>query len=139
MAGLCPTRLDEYCIKYQLPFFNLELPCIFCKRIIDLQSLAAFYVKDLSLVWKDDACYACCQPCLKLTARYERERYTRCIVKAYSLQFLLQLPLSAISVRCVICYKPLDTAEKFDCYTADYDFWLIRYHWRSYCRFCAPK
>lgn len=139
MAAFYPTSLDEYCTAFGVSFFNLELKCVFCKHRVPLQGLADFFVKGLSLVWKDEICYACCQNCLKHIAKYECENYTRCTVKGDILQFLAKQSLSAIIVRCLVCYKRLDTAEKVDCCNADLPFNLVREHWRSYCRICKPK
>lgn len=139
MAAYYPTCLDEYCAVFGVSFFNLHMKCVFCKHRVSLQGLADFFVKHLSLVWKDNICFACCPQCLKLIANYESEHFTRCSVKGEALSHLLKQPLSAIVIRCTNCYKRLDCAEKIDCCNADIPFTLVRNHWRSLCRYCRPK
>lgn len=139
MAAYYPTCLDEYCAVFGVSFFNLELKCVFCKHFVSLQALADFFVKCLSLVWKDGICYACCQECLKLIAKYEKEHFARCTVRGDILSDIVKQPLSEVVVRCLICYKRLDCAEKVDCCNADIPFVLVRSQWRSHCRFCRPK
>lgn len=136
MAAERPTRLDEYCRQLGVTLFNVQIPCLFCKFTLTLQDLASFYTKELSLVWRDSFCYACCAPCLRLCARFEKENYVRCIVKASYLESLVKLPLSEILVRCLYCFKKLDLAEKFDCCISDLPFHLVRHHWRNRCRLC---
>lgn len=136
MAALHPTRLDEYCKLYNLSFFDLDIKCIFCKFKVSLQHLADFYCKDLSLVWKNNECFACCSPCLRLTARHEKENYFQCSVKGCMIESFLNTPLSKIVVRCIECYKKLDYMEKIQCCVQETDFCLIRCHWKNYCRFC---
>lgn len=136
MAELYPTRLDEYCKLKQLSFFELKIPCVFCKFDVSLQGLADFFMKDLCLLWKNNICFACCPPCLKLTARYERENYFQCSVKCDVIEGLLNVPLSKLTVRCIECYKKLDYVEKIQCCIQDLDFCLIRCHWKNYCRHC---
>lgn len=139
MAAYYPTTLDEYCATFGVTFFSLKLKCVFCKHIVSLQGLADFFVKHLSLVWKESICYACCPQCLKLIAKYESEHHTRCTVSGDTLSVLLKKPLSDIVIRCLQCYKRLDFAEKIDCCNADLPFCLVRDHWRSTCRNCRPK
>ena len=100
MAAYYPTCLDEYCAVFGVSFFNLQMKCVFCKHRVSLQGLADFFVKDLSLVWKDNICFACCQQCLKLIAKYESEHFTRCTVRGDVLSYLLNKPISTIIVRC---------------------------------------
>lgn len=139
MAAETPTRLDEYCKLFKKSFFELKLPCLFCKFDLSLQDIAGFYHKELSLVWRDTSCYACCSPCLRLCAKYEKENYTRCIVKGHCIETLLNVPLSNILVRCTYCFKKLDYAEKIDCCINNSPFYLVRHHWRNYCRFCKRE
>lgn len=139
MAALYPTSLDEYCTVFGISFFNLQLRCVFCKHWVSLQALADFFVKTLSLVWKNNICYACCSQCLRLIAKYESEHFTRCEVTGEVLQFIVKEPFSEIVIRCLQCYKKLDYAEKIDCCHAGIKFCLVRSHWRSLCRNCKPK
>lgn len=139
MAALYPTSLDEYCACFNVSFFSLKLRCVFCKHIVNLQGLADFFMKSLSLVWKNEICYACCQPCLKLIAKYEKEHFTRCTVTGEVLLFLTKKPLKDLVIRCVSCYKRLDFAEKLDCCYGDVNFFLVRNSWRSECRNCRVK
>nr|AYA93436.1 MAG: E6 protein [Human papillomavirus] len=136
MAAFRPTRLDEYCKEKKLSFFSLEIPCVFCKFNLPLQGLADFHTKDLCLVWKKDKCYACCAPCLRLTAKYELENYFQCSVKGCMLESLLNVPLCELTVRCLLCYKKLSYEEKIYCCLQDLDFCLVRCHWKNFCRFC---
>lgn len=136
MAALHPTRLDEYCTANGITFFDLQIPCIFCKFLVTLQGLADFFTKELSLVWKDNDCYACCPPCLRLTAKYEQENYFQCAVKCCMLETLVNQPLSELLVRCIVCFKKLDYSEKIYCCLQNWDFYLIRCRWKNYCRFC---
>ncbi|ATQ38518.1 E6 [Gammapapillomavirus 22] len=139
MAGVSPTSLDEYCKKFEISFFDVKLPCLFCNFPLTLQDLASFATKLLSLVYRGDKCFACCTLCLKLSAKYERENYLQCVVEGRMLENLLNIPLSQILVRCLYCYKKLDFIEKVDCCIGDLPFCLVRCHWRNTCRFCRNE
>lgn len=136
MADDNPIRLDEYCKRLGVSFFDVTLPCLFCKFTLTVQDLASFYSKDLCLVWRGKNCFACCTPCLKLCAKYEQENYSRCIVSGYCIEGLLNISLCNLLVRCLYCFKKLDYAEKIDCCVGDLPFCLIRHHWRNCCRLC---
>nr|AYD41502.1 MAG: E6 protein [Human papillomavirus] len=136
MAALHPTRLDEYCKLNDVSFFNLEIPCVFCNFNLTLQGLADFHQKDLCLIWKHNKCFACCPPCLRLTAKYEFENYFQCAVKCCMLESLVKIPLSELTVRCLFCFKKLSYEEKIYCCLQNLDFCLIRCHWKNLCRFC---
>lgn len=139
MALLQPTNLDDYCKAHNISFFQLSLPCVFCKYNIDYVGLAQFHFKGLCLTYKDDVCYACCPKCLQLTASYELRHYYRCHVPAEYIEFVCQKPLKELTVRCLKCFKLLDNIEKFDCVTASLPFVLVRHHWRNYCRICVRQ
>lgn len=139
MADATPTRLDEYCKTYGITFFDLQIPCLFCRFKLQLQDLADFYCKDLSLVWRDSVCFACCCKCLRLCAKFEKENYSRCVVKGCNLEGLVQKPLTEILVRCLFCFRKLDYSEKIDCCIKELPFCLIRHHWRNICRFCRRE
>ena len=139
MAELCPTRLDEYCKLFDISFFDVNIKCVFCNCKLSLQDLAGFESKCLSLIWKRNVCYASCTSCLRLSARYEREKYTQCIVKGYVLETLTTTPLSELIVRCKYCYRRLDYAEKIDCCVGDIPFLLVRSQWRNRCRLCRHE
>lgn len=139
MADDKPKRLDEYCERFGLSFFDVKLPCLFCNFELDLQELAEFHLKTLSLIWKDNACFAACKRCIRLSARFERENYCRCSVPSDAIENVTGQKLCELTIRCYLCYKRLDQAEKIDCIAANEDFLLIRHHWRGVCRFCARK
>lgn len=136
MAGVSPTSIDEYCKKLDVSFFDVKIPCLFCNFDLSLLDLAGFVNKVLSLVWRNNKCFACCTLCLRLAAKYERENYMRCIVTGRALEHLVKEPLSQIIVRCLYCYRKLDYIEKLDCCFADLPFYLVRYYWRNCCRNC---
>ncbi|ATQ38476.1 E6 [Gammapapillomavirus 22] len=139
MAGVHPTSLDEYCKTFEISFFELKLSCLFCKHELSLQDLAGFATKILSLVWREDKCFGCCSMCLRLSAKFEREKYTQCEVQGYMLENLLNVPLSDVLVRCLYCFRRLDYIEKVDCCAANLPFSLIRSHWRNCCRLCRVE
>lgn len=139
MAEPHPTNLEDYCKVHNCSLFTLTLPCVFCKFEINYLGLAEFHYKNLSLIYKEGICYACCGSCLKLTAKYEAEQFGRCSVDPRCIEFLCKKPLAEITVRCLCCFKALDLIEKYDCITADLPFVLIRHHWRNYCRHCVKS
>ena len=139
MAAYFPVKLDDYCSYYNINLFDLSLPCIFCGTYCDLQDLASFFMKGLNLVWRNVRAHACCTKCILLSAKHEYEKHCICVVHASSLELLTQRGLKDIPVRCVRCYKLLDTAEKFDCAAADEQFSLVRSSWRGPCRSCIRK
>nr|AYA93910.1 MAG: E6 protein [Human papillomavirus] len=134
-----PTSLDAYCSNFAIPFFDLKLKCIFCKKYCSLKELASFFEKQLSLVWKGYICYACCESCLCLTAKYESENYFQCTCKVQDLHGLLEKPLGEILIRCFYCYDLLDLATKYDLIARDYVACLVRGHWRAPCRSCMKR
>lgn len=134
-----PTTLDGYCSHFEIPFFDLKLMCVFCKQYVKLTELASFFEKKLKLVWKDLICYACCESCLWLSAKYESENYLQCTCKVQDLHALLERPLSEIIVRCYFCYDLLDLAAKYDLVARNYVACLVRGHWRAPCRKCIRK
>lgn len=136
MAELCPTRLEEYCKVLGISFFDVSLKCVFCNCKLSLQDLASFDSKCLSLIWKNNECFASCTLCLRLSARYEREKYTQCIVKGCMLETLTATPLCELIIRCKYCYRKLDYVEKIDCCVGDLPFSLVRSQWRNCCRLC---
>nr|AYA94815.1 MAG: E6 protein [Human papillomavirus] len=134
-----PTDLREYCKLFDICFFDLQLPCVFCKHIVPLQDLASFYLKCLCLIWKGAVCHAACTKCLKVTALFECDNYFQCSVNAIFLTDLVGKPISQIVVRCVHCLKLLDCAEKIDCIVQQQLCHLIRGRWRARCRVCTEK
>lgn len=136
MAGVSPTSLDEYCKLFNVSFFDVKLPCLFCNHELSLQDLSGFVVKFLSLVWRGPKCYACCALCLRLSAKYERDNFTQCAVQGHMLERLLNVPLCNVFVRCLYCFQRLDYAEKVDCCAANLPFTLVRSHWKNCCRHC---
>lgn len=134
-----PTNLAAYCSHFNIPFFDLKLKCIFCKNYVSLKELASFYEKELSLVWKNLICYACCERCLCLTAKYESENYFQCACKVQDLHALIERPLNEVLIRCYYCYDLLDLATKFDLIARDYKACLVRGHWRAPCRSCLRR
>nr|AYA94392.1 MAG: E6 protein [Human papillomavirus] len=139
MADFRPVRLDDFCNFFSVSIFDLYLPCIFCKFICDLQDLAAFHVKKLSIVWRNGKAFVCCRKCVQLSAKYEFDNYSVCVVKACSLEGLLHKSLQSITIRCVSCYQLLDLTEKIDCCARQDDFALVRGSWRGPCRNCHTK
>lgn len=139
MAEQRPTQLDAFCKQLNISFFDLNLKCIFCRFTVGLDELADFYCKKLSLIWKDCECYACCKRCILLSARYELENYTSCAVDIACLSQFVHTPLKDIIVRCVVCYKKLDTIEKIDCKARGEKALLVRGHWRAKCRNCFAR
>lgn len=134
-----PRRLDVYCQQFGTSFFDVRLPCLFCKFELDLQELADFHQKALCLIWKGDKCYAACRRCLRLSALHERENCCRCSVPPDAIEHVTGKSLKDLVLRCYLCYKQLDYAEKIDCVAADVDILLIRHHWRALCRNCTQK
>lgn len=139
MSDSRPTRLDDYCRRNGICFFDLKIPCLFCRFFLTLQELAGFYSKNLSLVYRGDNCHAICFRCTRVSARHELENYLRCIVKSDYIDVLTETPLTSLPVRCVECYKQLDSAEKIDIKARGEDFYLVRKYWRGYCRDCYKK
>lgn len=139
MSANKPTRLDEYCKEKNISFFELQIPCLFCKFLLSLQELAGFYTKCLSLVYKDDGVYAVCFRCTRASAKYEAEKYLRCIVKSDYVDVLAECSLANLIVRCIDCYKLLDIAEKLDIRARSEDLYLVRRHWRGHCRECYKR
>lgn len=139
MAELQPTNLEDFCKLYNCSFFSLKFPCVFCKHLVDYLGLAEFHHKSLSLIYKNNQCFACCSPCLKVTAKYEIEQFYRCSVDASCIEYVCKKPLADIIVRCILCYRLLDFVEKYDCVVAELPFILVRHHWRNYCRHCVKQ
>lgn len=139
MANGRPTSLEEYCRRFNISFFDLRVPCIFCLHPVNLQELAAFYLKRLSLIWRADRCFACCELCLKLSAQYERENYFQCAVYTSVIEGLLNQELRNVIIRCMFCCRLLDTIEKFDSLYRDDVLCLVRGKWRGTCRHCTNK
>nr|AYA94674.1 MAG: E6 protein [Human papillomavirus] len=139
MAAYFPRRLDEYCQFYQIDFFSLRLPCIFCLFYPSLQDLADFYCKKLNIVWRKNVPYVCCSKCCKHSALLERQKFFQCSVKCSILDAVVGKPLKEIVIRCVSCFALLDYAEKLDLCTRDDVVLLVRGHWRGDCRNCALK
>lgn len=131
-----PTRLDEYCKLHCIDFFNLRLHCIFCKFICTLEDLAAFYQKNLSLVYRLGIPHACCSKCLRHSAEYERYKFFQCAVNYSVIDVIAGKSLNDLIVRCLYCLALLDYAEKYDCLSRGEQVVLVRGHWRSCCRNC---
>lgn len=139
MAEEHPRRLDELCAKTGQSFFELNINCAFCGFKLSLQELADFHEKLLCLLYRNSTPYAACIGCLRLSARCEYEAFCRCSIDASILPDILQVPLTRVSVRCVYCYRLLDSAEKFDLCTGSEKVFLVRHLWRGPCRLCRKK
>lgn len=131
-----PTTLESYCNYFRVSFFDLKLKCIFCKFVLSTLDLAAFHVKELSVVWRKNEPFLCCTACLRLTAQFEKENYLICTARSDLLSGLLGKPLSDIVIRCQYCFKLLDYAEKLRHLYNNADFLLVRGLWRGDCRNC---
>lgn len=139
MDARFPIKLDDYCFYFSIPFFDLHLKCVFCNFYLTLQELADFYEKGLSLIWRRNICFACCRKCIQLSAKFEKENYFVCCVTPTTLECMLTKCLKDINIRCMLCLRKLDYAEKIDHLVKDEVFCLIRGYWRGYCRFCMRK
>nr|AYA93937.1 MAG: E6 protein [Human papillomavirus] len=139
MENLFPTGLREYCNYFEIEFFDLKLPCIFCRGICNLVDLAQFFEKRLCIVWRRNLAFACCEKCLLLCAKYESEHYCVCSIKAEHLHGLIRQPLQDVVLRCNYCFRLLTSSEKVDLVTADRYCWLVRGHWRAICSGCVTK
>lgn len=136
MEPTLPTGLADYCKVNNISFFDLKLPCIFCNFLVELQELADFYCKKLSLVYRNKKCYACCRKCLRLSALFEKENYFQCTVPAAIVEDLVNQNLKDIAIRCMYCVKLLDYLEKLDIYYRGGVFYLVRSKWKGCCRNC---
>lgn len=134
-----PKFLDDYCIHFQINFFALRLPCVFCANILNAQELAGFYMKKLSLIYKHNSVFACCSKCLVLSAKYERENFFQCMVTSSAIEHLTKKVLKDICIRCLYCLTLLDLAEKIDIKHKEIPYCLVRGHWRGPCRNCIYK
>lgn len=134
-----PSTLQDYCSNFNISFFDLRIPCIFCGFILTTQHLAGFVHKNLSLVWRGDSCFACCLNCCRLSAKFELSRHYQCSVLAEHLEVFLGKPLSEIIIRCCLCLKHLDLPEKIDTISRSDWFHLVRCQWKGYCRDCVEK
>ena len=139
MAAEYPTSVGDYCKRFKIPFDQLCFPCLFCKTSLTTLQLNSFVHKQLSLVWKSGVCHACCNSCLKITARYECQNYFQCYVSGSLIEDFLGIPLWDLIVRCLECLSKLSYVEKLDCICAGEKFYLVRGHWRSFCRECLLK
>lgn len=139
MASDRPRRLDQLCDQTGTSFFSLHLQCAFCNFTLSLQELAEFYEKSLCLLYRNDIPYGACRGCLRLSALLEYETHCRCKVSADILPDILGQPISSVHMRCLLCYKLLDQAEKFDLCSGSEDVYLVRHLWRGNCRVCRKK
>lgn len=139
MASELPKRLDQLCEATGTSLFDLTLHCAFCNFRLTFQELADFHWKSLSLLYRNNQPYAACRVCLTVSAKAEFEKFCRCSVPAENLSDLLQQRLSDISVRCYLCYKLLDCAEKVDLCAGSLKVYLVRQYWRGVCRDCRKK
>lgn len=138
MAERRPTRLDDFCTARGLSFFELELPCVFCKRQVSLTDLAAFHEKNLSVIWRNDRPHAACSKCLYDLATVERERYTESVCNARLYVVVVRKPLDECLLRCYVCLRRLDAVDKNELITQNWFVCRIRGQWRSACRYCRP-
>lgn len=139
MEQLLPYNIEDYCRVFKISFFNVRMKCLFCKFDVSTLDLASFHCKRLRLVWRGNNCFACCEKCLRLLAKYEYENYCVCVCKGTTLEFLTKKDLATCIVRCIECLMLLDLAEKVNCDRRGLPFSLVRTHWRSYCRSCVKK
>lgn len=139
MEELQPRKLDDYCRIFDISLFDLYLKCIFCKRYLTLKDLACFHMKDLSLLWRNNICFACCERCVIASARYEASRHFQCIFQTDHLHVITGVPLQNLDVRCYYCLSVLDTAEKFDLIARNRPTCLVRGYFRAPCRECLRR
>ncbi|AXY87757.1 early protein E6 [Human papillomavirus type 210] len=134
-----PTNIPDFCSFYNLKFTDVGMRCCFCKSWLNCVELASFHFKCLSLLWRENNCFACCCQCLRLSAKYEFQRYYRCSVKARLIEDIVQTPLNEIVIRCYHCFCLLDFIEKLEHKYRDDLFHLVRSFWRGECRHCCKK
>lgn len=136
---LYPVCLDEYCNYFGIAFYDLSLPCIFCRRTLSTLELISFNAKRLSLVWRNEKCYAACIACIKKTADIEKNRYFQCVVPGEFIEHVSQTRLQELNVRCIECMALLTPSEKIDIIACGGDFFLVRGHWKGYCCNCGSN
>lgn len=134
-----PSRVDEYCKYFNISFLDLRLRCIFCNHYLGVRELAEFYEKQLSLVWRKFECFACCEQCVCLSAKFERENFFQCAIKPDTIVDLAKQSLQDVTVRCIMCMTLLDVPEKFDHLCRNRSFMLVRSHFKGYCRRCMQR
>lgn len=139
MEQIFPTKLNDYCSYFEIDFFSLSLKCIFCKCFLDLVDLASFHQKDLCLVWRDNVCFACCDRCLKCSARYEANKHFQCTFNTSTLHAVVGRPLQNIEIRCYYCLCVLSLVEKFDLIAQGRPTCLIRGYFRAPCKDCGRR
>lgn len=139
MAARFPTRLEEFCEYFEIPFFKLNLHCLFCNSSCSLEDLAAFATRDLSLVWKGYHCFATCKSCIFSAAAVEFHNFLRCSVDAAHIEGITGVPLSCILCRCRCCLKVLSNSEKIACVGRSERLHLVRVTWRGTCSDCVNR
>lgn len=134
-----PVKLDDFCVRYGISLFNVQLRCVFCRHWVNFVELADFHHKHLCLTWKENVCYAACCSCLRLCAKCETERFYQCNLASEFIEDILHKPLSDIVIRCLHCLKKLDLIEKLEHKILKSSFHLVRGYWRGECRNCKSK
>lgn len=136
---LYPLSVDEYCTYFGVAFETLRLPCVFCFHSLDTLQLLSFQQKRLSLVWKNNKCYAACVACVRKTAAIEKNRYFQCAVRGEYIEHVSKKRLQELLVRCLECMTLLTPAEKVDIIACGESFCLVRGHWKGLCRACGSN
>ncbi|AXN57294.1 E6 [Macaca mulatta papillomavirus 4] len=134
-----PLTIPDYCSAFGFAISEVKIPCLFCNYYMSLQDVGNFDLKGLQLVWKTDYCYGVCTPCLRATAKYEEENYHQCSVGPLWVETLAEKSLLSLCIRCLLCLKLLDCAEKYQHIPLREPFHLVRGQWRGYCRWCIRK
>lgn len=134
-----PLSLEDYCRQFDISIFDLHIQCIFCRFVLNIEHLASFANKTLSLIWRDNHPYACCISCARLSAKFECERYYQCSIRAVDIEGVLGKPLYALIIRCSECLRLLDIVEKYDGVCRNDYFHIVRSSIKGLCRFCVPK
>lgn len=134
-----PYKLPDLCNTLDTSLQDIEISCVYCKRVLQQTEVYEFAFADLFVVYRDGIPYAACQNCLMFYSKIRELRYYSDSVYGETLEKLTNSNIYDILIRCLRCQKPLCPAEKLKHLNEKRRFHKIAGKYRGQCRRCMTR
>lgn len=131
-----PRTLPGLLAFLELPIEDLQLNCIFCKKILFEGELWGFTFRGLRLVWRGGYPHGVCFACLERELHIQGLRHHRRTALASGVEAETGKALGDLKVRCLYCAYILSHRDLAHVLSDNGIFYLIGERWRTICPWC---
>lgn len=136
MASVRSFSIKEVAENVGLTLQNLMITCYYCSKWLTHQEKIIFDHSQLLVVWKQDLPYACCPACIRTSSRLDfLLGFVRAVPHCRFAE-LCSYPWETAVVRCLVCLRKLNEAEKREIENGNLLIFLVKQSLRAHCCLC---